>query len=184
MEDLTSHIPSLSLLLKISFIVFASFEILLPKFRKIELKKKWNSTFQWEVSNWMVEGGAFVLSLGFLMIIDIWASSYSWVPLFISILLDLLLIILIMIYLFSPKDYGIAGSGIYANGWILRWEIITDVERRGSAVHVSTKGYLHETKKIPLPEKPEDWVEVMELMEAARNTEGSDPGKEEEFIKT
>lgn len=179
MEDLTSHIPSLSLFLKIVFIAFTSFEILLPRFRNIELKTEWSSTFQWEIRIWMAEGGAFIFSLGFLMVIDIWASSHSWIPLFISLLLDLLLLVLILIYLFSPKDYGVAGSGIYVNGWILQWKGITGVERRGRAVHVSTKGHLHETKKIPLPEGPEERVAVMELMESAWKTEGAGPESEE-----
>jgi len=142
-----------------------AFELLLPRIKQPELVDQWSSDWKFEFRSWFTEGFAFIVSIGFLMMLDVWSASESWIPLPISLLFDVILLLVILVYLFQPKSFGFSNDGMYLNGWLINWNAIEECQDRGEAIILKTMGVFREHKRVPLPGPPEKNSEILQEIE-------------------
>ena len=161
LEGLSTQLVLVSLLLKLFFLSVTTFELLLPRLDRIELTHYWKTDFRLELAAWALEGGAFLFSIGFLLFLDFLAAADSWVPFYVTLLLDSALLLSIVLLLFSPKKVGIAPKGVYLNGWVVQWGNIEEVGQKGNKVVLRRKGALRESKSFHLPVEKEKAEKVL-----------------------
>ena len=149
--ELTPGFVLISILLKLTFFTIIFVELMLPRIRAYELELSWETDWKREFQQWVVEGGAFLGSIVFLGALDVLSADDSWMPLYLSLIFDGILVIAIVGLLTSPKKYGIAAKGIYINGLTIPWSEIISLEMKGGMMMVKRRGFHRETKNIPLP---------------------------------
>ena len=158
------NLAYVSLVLKLFFISFIAFELMLPRFQKIKLEIFWKSDIHSEMGAKTVEAGSFLFSLLFLFALDYMAIDDSGIPFTVSIFLDIGLIISIFLLLFLPKLYGITKDGVYLSGWLVSWGSIDRVEEKEKKVVLVRKGIIWENKSFPLPQNKEKAKDVLREM--------------------
>lgn len=163
--DLNPQFVLISLLLKSIFLVIVSAELILPRLKHDTLHMSWKTDWETELQNAVVEGGAFLFSIGMLLIFDILASGDSWIPFPLTVTLDLLLVLLILILLFCPKLYGITDTGIFHQGLILQWEKIINLEEIHKGLKIRTRGFFRESTIIPLPRNELERIRIVETIQ-------------------
>ncbi len=163
--DTTPHIVLISLLLKCIFILVIAVELMLPRWKKYPLLISWKTDWKEELQHSLIEGGAFFFSIGLLLVFDIIASDESWLMLPVTLFLDILLILMILSLLFSPKTYGITEKGIYCQGLTLRWEHILKFEHSKKKLQIRTRGTFRENRTFPLPLSEDERKEIVRMVQ-------------------
>ena len=181
LEDLSPHIVLISLFLKCIVLVIIIIELVLPKMKTQDLRISWRTDWETEIGSALLEGGSFLFSIGLLVVFDIIAAEESWIPLPAAFTIDILLMVMILSLLFSPKQYGVMNSGIYRQGLVLEWDHIIDVDPTPRGLNVRTRGIIRENRKYPLPKRPEKREEILAYIRTRIKGEGkSDSGHEVE----
>lgn len=128
------------------------------------LSLSWTTDLSTELQHFAITGNSFLFSIGLLLGLDFIARDDSWMPFFATIVFDLLLLILILALLYSPKTYGLTKEGIYHQGLILKWKDIEKVDDTSARLKITTKGWYRENPMYPLPKDREMRMDIVELI--------------------
>ena len=184
LEDLSPHIVLISLFLKCIVLVIIIIELVLPKMKTQDLRISWRTDWETEIGSALIEGSSFLFSIGLLVVFDIIAAEESWIPLPVAFTIDILLMVMILSLLFSPKQYGVTGSGIYRQGLVLGWDHIIDIDPAPGGLNVRTRGIIRENRKYPLPEGAEKREEILAYIRTRIKGEGKNGSGPEDEEKT